>query len=137
MAKSEAWADRSGDGRRRTLGRFAIVYGVIAVVALGLGWYPVGIIFALGAIGLGVARSRIVPSPADEPEERAKPDWMLAMDDPDAPDLSLPEYRTGPRERDAQSGPTTDRSPFDRPDTTGTPTEFSDPTEAPPSEADR
>lgn len=122
MAKSRPWAERSGEERRTTLGRFGGLYAVIAVITLALGWIPIGVIFALGAIGLFVARARTTDR---EPEpERTKPDWMLAMDDPDAPDLSLPEYNT-PRRDDA--GP----SPFAAPGP-DSPT-LREPPEAPPS----
>lgn len=92
------------------------MYGVIAIVALVLGWIPIGVVFALGAVGLFVARSLTTTDPPQP--ERPKPDWMLAMDDPDAPDLSLPEYRTRPRTPSQESSPGSDASPFAPP--TGT-----------------
>lgn len=114
MAKSAPWSERSGAERRRTYGRFAAVYGTIAVVALVLGWIPVGLLFGAGAVALAIAvYSTDATAPAGETTttERVKPDWMLAMDDPNAPDLSLPEYRTRPRP--AADG--ADPSPFERP----------------------
>ncbi len=127
MAKSKPWGERSGEERRSTFGRFAVLYGVIAVITLVLGWIPIGVIFALGAIGLFVARSSTSTAPPEP--ERPKPDWMLAMDDPDAPDLSLPEYRTP--QRAAPDEP----SPFARPpaDDTGDDDGVSRRSEDPPS----
>lgn len=110
VAKSRPWGERTGAERRSTLGRFGVLYGVIAVVALVLGWIPIGVIFAFGAAGLFLARTMTTDRPVEP--ERPKPDWMLAMDDPDAPDLSLPEYRTRPR-----TG--SDPSPFAPPEGSG------------------
>lgn len=78
------------------------MYGVVAVGALAVGWIPVGLISGIAALGLGIAwmstttETETVVSVRDRP----KPDWMLAMDDPDAPDLSRPEYRTDRRGTD-------------------------------------
>ena len=95
MASREAWSDRSGSEKRRTLGLFGILYLVICLVGLVLGWVLVGLVFGIGAVGLGIAWFTI-PDDAVAPEPRSKPDWMRAMDDPDAPDLTRPEYRAGP-----------------------------------------
>lgn len=87
------------------------MYAAIAVLAIALGWLPVGIIFGIGALALGIAWMSTESTAPEAVQERAKPDWVLAMDDPDAPDLSLPEYRTKPRTAsDGNQG-----SPFDRP----------------------
>ena len=99
MAKGTPWAERSGTERRRTFGRFASVYGAIGLVAIVAGWIPIGAIFVAGGIGLGVAwytTDANAQAPSSEPE-REKPAWLLAMDDPNAPDLTRPEYRTKPR----------------------------------------
>lgn len=121
MAKSAPWSERSGAQRRRTFGGFGILYAVIAVVALALGWIVVGVIFALGAIGLLIARSATdaASTGTDSRPDRPRPDWMIAMDDPDAPDLSRPEYRTEPVTDEARA-----RSPFDRPQQADAPTDI-------------
>lgn len=94
MAKRESWSVRSPTDRRRTLGRFAVVYGLICVVAIVFGWVAIAIIFGLGAVGLTVARYSTDEGPAQSP--RPTPEWMRSLDDPNAPDLSLPEYRDRP-----------------------------------------
>ncbi len=109
MANAKAWSERSGAERRRTFGRFAALYAAIAVVALAIGWNPVGIFFAIGALALAVGWWTTDASAAER-ADREKPDWLLAMDDPDAPDLSLPEYN-----RERLTGPESSPSPFDRP----------------------
>lgn len=101
MAKSAPWSERSGAQRRRTFGGFGLLYGAIGLAALVAGWLPVGLLFGLGAVALGIAW--MTTDGTDEGTAtvtRSKPDWMLAMDDPDAPDLSRPEYNT---ERQANS----------------------------------
>lgn len=98
MAKGTAWSDRSGDERRRTLGRFAILYGVIALLGLAMGWFLIAAVFGAGAIGLFVYRSTTAAGEPEADPVRTKPDWMRAMDDPNAPDRSLPEYRTARRD---------------------------------------
>lgn len=114
MANSTPWSERSGAQRRRTFGGFTAVYGVVAIGALAVGWIPVGVIFGIGALALGIAwmSTSTESAPAASLREREKPDWMRAMDDPDAPDLSRPEYRTEPRTVTDEA----QRSPFDRPD---------------------
>ncbi len=91
MAKREAWSVRSSSDRRRTLGRFAGIYGLISIVAIAFGWVAIAIIFGLGTVGLVVALYSTGEAP--EPPPRPTPEWMRSLDDPDAPDLSLPEYR--------------------------------------------
>lgn len=104
MANKTPWAERTGSARRRTLGGFGLLYGAVTVVAFAFSWIPIAVVFAAGTLGLGIAWFTTTPS--DEPPKapRAKPDWMLAMDDPNAPDLSRPEYRTEPR-RSADAPP--------------------------------
>lgn len=157
MANSTPWSERSGAQKRRTYGGFGLLYGLIALVTLAFGWFLIGAVFGIGAIGLAVARFTTTPTEAPTKVDHPKPAWMLAMDDPDAPDLSLPEYRaqtpvsdgrtptSGPPEtadaRPDEDRPTggrvTDtRSPFDRPPT-GEVTTGSSPPEAGPSAADR
>lgn len=104
MAKRESWSVRSASERRRTLGRFALAYGLIFLVAAALGWVVVAVLFGLGAAGLGIAWYQT----EGEPPPRPTPEWMRSIDDPDAPDLSLPEYRTDPR---AATGGTEDDGP--------------------------
>ncbi len=94
MATSTPWADRSGDERRSTFARFGILYTVIFLVAIALSWVAIAIIFGLIAVGLGVAWYTTEAGQALPEAPREKPAWMQAMDDPDAPDKSLPEYRT-------------------------------------------
>lgn len=94
MAKSTPWADRSGDERRSTFARFGVLYAVIFLVAIALSWVAIAIIFGLIAAGLGVAWYTTEAGQVLPEAPREKPAWMQAMDDPDAPDLSLPEYRT-------------------------------------------
>lgn len=121
MASREAWSERSGSDKRRLLGQFGVVYLVIGLVGLVLSWWLVAVIFGLGGLGLIVART-MVPVGSEAPEPRAKPDWMLAMDDPDAPDLTRPEYRDLPP------------AAVDEPDAPGAPAEGpTSPPEAPPS----
>ena len=98
MASREPWSERSGSDKRTLLGRFGVLYLLISLAGFGLGWTLVGVIFGVGAIGLAIAWFVIPDEPdADtEPEQRAKPDWLRAMDDPNTPDLTRPEYRDGP-----------------------------------------
>lgn len=119
MAKSAPWSERSGAQRRRTFGGFGILYAAIAVLSFALGWFVIGIIFAVGAIGLLVARSATdaASTGTESRPDRPRPDWMVAMDDPDAPDLSRPEYRTEPVADGDRA-----RSPFDRPQGSDAPT---------------
>lgn len=127
MANKTPWAERSGSERRTTFSRFAILYAIIAAIALLIGWFPIAIAFGLGAVGLAIWWRMTDPTPPVPVQPRAKPDWMLAMDDPDAPDLSRPEYRTrapqadtAPVDADAPTtSPAADHSPFDRPQPTG------------------
>ncbi len=112
MADSTRWSERSGAQRRRTLGMFASLYGVVFVIALVLGWIPVAVVFGLGAVVLFIVRSTISSGDATSSPspERVKPEWLRAMDDPDAPDLTLPEYRGTPT---TQARPS--HSPFEPP----------------------
>ncbi len=91
MAKLESWSERSASERRRTLGRFGAAYGLVCVVAIALGWVAIAIFFGLGATGFAVVWSQTKESPPQP--SRPTPEWMRSIDDPDAPDLSLPEYR--------------------------------------------
>lgn len=109
MAKSTPWAERSGAERRRTFRNFGLIYGIITAVAAAMGWIPIALLFGLGALALGVAWYSTEATAAPEVAERVKPDWLAAMDDPDAPDLTRPEYRTERR-------PSPDASPFARPE---------------------
>ncbi len=110
MASSKAWSERSGAERRRTFGRFAALYATLAVFALAIGWIPVGIFFAIGALALAIGWWTTDTSADERTGRHEKPDWLLAMDDPDAPDRSLPEYDTKRR-----TPPESSPSPFDRP----------------------
>lgn len=121
MASREAWSERSGSDKRRTLGGFGILYLLICLVGLGLGWTLVALVFGLGAVGLGIAWFT-TPEDAAGPDARPKPEWMRAMDDPTAPDLTRAEYRDGPPTEVAESTPTGE--PTEQPTT---------PPEAPPS----
>lgn len=103
------------------------MYAVVAAVAFALGWLPVGILFGIGALALGIAWMSTESSPPVAEQERVKPDWMLAMDDPDAPDMSRPEYRTKPDASDESQ-----RSSFDRPRGSAGPREPGATTEPPP-----
>ena len=94
MAKRESWSVRPSSDRRRTLWSFAAVYGLICIVAVVFGWVPIAIIFGLGAAGLAIAGYLTGDGP--EPTTRPTPEWMRSIEDPDAPDLSLPEYRERP-----------------------------------------
>lgn len=125
MAKSNPWAERSGAERRRTFGGFALLYAVICVVAVALDWVAIAVIFGLIAAGLGIGwftTAADAPPSAVKPEAE-KPAWMQAMDDPDAPDMTLPEYR-GTASDAEHDDPL---SPFERPphDTGSNPTESS------------
>lgn len=124
MASREAWSERSGSDRRRLLGRFGLLYLVIGLVGLVLSWWLVALLFGVGGVGLLVVRS-MIPEESEAPEPRAKPDWMLAMDDPNAPDLTRPEYRDVPS------------AAVDGPDASGVSTEEpTSPPAAPPSPTD-
>ena len=128
MANSTPWAERSGAERRQTYGRFALVYGAITLVALLLGFFVIAIVFGLGTAGLTWVWYATPATAPETPTEREKPDWMKAMEDPDAPDLSLPEYRGT-----STPGAVGDRSPFDRPEAADEPGPVNDPPADPPS----
>lgn len=110
MASRDAWSDRSGSDKRKLLGRFGVLYLLICLVGLVLGWPLVAVIFGLGALGLGIAWFVTSGDTVEEPEPRARPEWMQAMDDPNAPDLTLPEYRDGAPSEAETSGASIDPS---------------------------
>ena len=99
------------------------MYGAITVIALVIGWIPVGIVFGIVALALAIAWRATDTSTKVEP--RTKPDWMLAMEDPDAPDLTRPEYDTKRRTLDDD-----DNAAFDRPPTPEEPPPADDAVEA-------
>lgn len=129
MSPRDAWSERSNSAKRKLFAQFAIVYLVVALLGLAFGWMAVGLIFGLGALGLGVAWSMTPADDAEPAAPREKPDWMKAMDDPNAPDHSLPEYRTAPpsavrddEDRDDSSGNGGDQPPIIPPEVPPSPT---------------
>lgn len=92
MAGKE-WSDRSGSEKKSTLHRFAIVYGVVAVVAVALGWWTIVAIFGVLALALA-AVAFFVPSDApvqdDDDTPREKPAWMDGIELPSSGILDTP-----------------------------------------------